>query len=117
MDRQSATFLERLSQWAPIRLICYVAAIMAIAVIAKILTHLFVPPLPSPLHAPLMVARNLLLAMVMFAVYAAGISRKAMFSVPRFRVAANHTAFSRHQFQGQTYSPAEASVLRPQSCR
>lgn len=68
---QSATFLERLSQWAPLRVICYSAAIIAVAIVAKILTHLLVPPLPSPLHAPLMAARNLLLPIAMFAVYAA----------------------------------------------
>jgi uncharacterized protein len=67
---QSPTLVGRLSQWAPIRVIYYVAAIMAIAVIAKILTPLLVPPLPSPLHAPLTLARNLLLPIAMFAVYA-----------------------------------------------
>lgn len=67
---QSATFLDRLSQWVPLRAICYSAAIIAMAIIAKILTHLFVPPLPSPLHAPLTAARNLLLPIAMFAAYA-----------------------------------------------
>lgn len=62
--------LERLSRWAPVRLICYLAAIIALAIIAKILTQLFVPPLPSPLHVPLTAARNLLLPIAMFAVYA-----------------------------------------------
>lgn len=72
---QSATFLDRLSQWAPIRVVCYSAAIIAMAIIAKILTHLFVPPLPSPLHAPLMAVRNLLLPIAMFAVYAVLVRR------------------------------------------
>ena len=45
----------------PVRFICYVAAIVAVAVVAKILTHLFVPPSPSPLHTPLTTVRNLLL--------------------------------------------------------
>lgn len=67
---QSATFLERLSQWAPVRVVCYSAAIVAMAIVAKIWTHLFVPPLPSPLHAPLTAARNLLLPIAMFAAYA-----------------------------------------------
>ena len=62
--------LERLSRWVPVRLICYSVAIIALAIIAKILTHLFVPPLPSPLHVPLMATRNLLLPVAMFAVYA-----------------------------------------------
>jgi membrane protease YdiL (CAAX protease family) len=47
-----------------------VAAILAIAIIAKLLTNLFVPPLPSPLHAPLTLVRNLLLPIAMFVVYA-----------------------------------------------
>jgi uncharacterized protein len=67
---QSPTLLRRLSQWAPIRLIFYVAGILAVAILAKLLTHLFVPPLPSPLHTPLTLARNLLLPVAMFAVYA-----------------------------------------------
>jgi membrane protease YdiL (CAAX protease family) len=67
---QSATLVERLSQWAPARVICYVAAIVATAVVAKILTHLFVPPSPSPLHTPLTTMRNLLLPIAMFAAYA-----------------------------------------------
>lgn len=67
---QSATILERLGQWAPVRVICYLAAIVAMAIVAKVLTHLFVPPLPSPLHAPLMTTRNLLLPIAMFAAYA-----------------------------------------------
>lgn len=70
MTPQSATFLERLSQWAPVRVICYSAAIVAMAIVAKILTHLFVPPMPSALHAPLTAARNLLLPIAMFAAYA-----------------------------------------------
>jgi hypothetical protein len=61
---------ERLSQWAPVRIVCYVAAILALAIVAKILTQLFVPPSPSPLHAPLTMARNLLLPIGMFAAYA-----------------------------------------------
>jgi membrane protease YdiL (CAAX protease family) len=69
-SQSSPTFLRRLSQWAPIRVICYVAAIIAIAIIAKILAQLLVPPSPSPLHEPLMLARNLLLPIAMFAVYA-----------------------------------------------
>jgi len=72
---QSAPFLQRLGQWAPIRVICYSAAIIAMAIIAKILTHLFVPPLPSPLHAPLMAVRNLLLPIAMFAAYAVLVHR------------------------------------------
>jgi uncharacterized protein len=67
---QSATLVERLSQWAPARVICYVATIVAVAVVAKILTHLFVPPSPSPLHTPLTTMRNLLLPIAMFAAYA-----------------------------------------------
>src|SRR5262245_51906294 len=67
---QSPTPMRRLGQWAPIRVICYVAAILAVAAVAKLLTHLFVPPLPSPLHAPLTLVRNLLLPIAMFAVYA-----------------------------------------------
>lgn len=66
----SATLVERLSQWAPARVICYVAAIVAMAIVAKILTHLFVPPSPSPLRTPLMAVRNLLLPIGMFAAYA-----------------------------------------------
>jgi uncharacterized protein len=67
---RSATIVERLSQWAPVRVIGYSAAIVAMAIVAKVFTHLFVPPLPSPLHAPLMTARNLLLPIAMFAAYA-----------------------------------------------
>lgn len=67
---RSAMFLERVSQWAPVRVICYAAAIVAMALVAKILTHLFVPPSPAPLHAPLTTLRNLLLPIAMFAAYA-----------------------------------------------
>ena len=67
---QPAPFLERLSRWAPVRMICYSAAIVAMAIVAKILTRLFVPPSPSPLHASLMAARNLLLPIGMFVAYA-----------------------------------------------
>jgi membrane protease YdiL (CAAX protease family) len=67
---QPATLFERLSQWAPVRVVCYVAAIVALAIVAKLLTQLFVPPSPSPLHAPLTMARNLLLPIGMFAAYA-----------------------------------------------
>jgi CAAX protease family protein len=67
---QPAPFLERLSRWAPVRVICYSAAIVAMAIVAKILTHLFVPPSPSPLHAALTAARNLLLPIGMFVAYA-----------------------------------------------
>ena len=67
---QPATFLGRLSQWAPVRVICYSAAIVVMALVAKLLTHLFVPPSPSALHAPLMAVRNLLLPIAMFVAYA-----------------------------------------------
>ena len=70
MTAQPATFLERLSQWAPVRVICYAAAIVAMAIVAKVLTQLFVPPAPSTLHAPLTAARNLLLPIAMFVAYA-----------------------------------------------
>jgi membrane protease YdiL (CAAX protease family) len=58
------------TQWAPIRILCYSAAIIATAIIAKLLANLFVPPLPSPLHTPLMTVRNVLLPIAMFAAYA-----------------------------------------------
>lgn len=70
MTSESATFLARVSQWAPVRVILYAAAIVAMAVVAKLLTHLFVPPLPSALHVPLTAVRNLLLPIAMFAAYA-----------------------------------------------
>lgn len=62
--------MKTLNQWAPIRLICYAAAIIALAIVAKLLAQLLVPPLPSPMHAPLMAVRNVLLPIAMFAVYA-----------------------------------------------
>lgn len=69
--QQPATAFRRLARWAPFRFLCYAAAIVATAVVAKILSRLLIPPAPSTLHAPLMVVKNLLLPIAMFAVYAA----------------------------------------------
>jgi membrane protease YdiL (CAAX protease family) len=67
---QPKTLLWRLSQWAPFRLLCFAGAIMVVAIAAKILTLLLVPPLPSPMHEPLTLVRNCLLPIAMFGVYA-----------------------------------------------
>ena len=58
-----------LSQWAPVRLLCYAAGIMATAVAATIVTRLLVPPAPSPWHE-LVLIKNALLPLLMLALYA-----------------------------------------------
>jgi hypothetical protein len=59
----------RVTQWAPVRLIVYVGGLAVTVVVATILTHLFVPPAPSPWHA-LVMLKNLLLPVALFALYA-----------------------------------------------
>ena len=58
-----------LSQWAPVRLLCYAAGIMATVVAATIVTRLLVPPAPSPWHE-LVLIKNALLPLLMLALYA-----------------------------------------------
>ena len=65
----SSTLFSRLRRWAPIRLISYVAVILVVAAVVNNLGRLLIPPLPSPLHEPMMVVKNLLLLAAVFALY------------------------------------------------
>lgn len=57
------------AQWSAVRLVCYVAALVATAVVATVVTRLLVPPEPSPWHQ-LVLIKNALLPLAMFAIYA-----------------------------------------------
>ncbi|HEY5095279.1 MAG TPA: type II CAAX endopeptidase family protein [Candidatus Eremiobacteraceae bacterium] len=61
--------LRRLSSWVPLRLLCYALGILAVVVIATILTRLLVPPAPSPWHS-WVILKNVLLPIAAFALYA-----------------------------------------------
>jgi uncharacterized protein len=65
----SSTLFSRLRRWAPIRLISYVAVILVVAAVANILGRLLIPPLPSPLHEPMTLVKNVLLLVAVFALY------------------------------------------------
>lgn len=65
----SETLFTRLRRWMPIRLFVYVAAILVIAIVVSILGKLLIPPLPSPLHEPMTVVKNLILLIAVFALY------------------------------------------------
>ena len=65
----SSTLFRRLRRWAPIRLVGYVAAILLIAIVVNILGKLLIPSLPSPLHEPMTIVKNLLLLVAVFALY------------------------------------------------
>ena len=57
------------ARWIPLRLLCYILAIVACVIAATVLTRLLVPPAPSPLHVWVW-AKNLLLPVVIFYIYA-----------------------------------------------
>lgn len=65
----SSTMFSRLRRWAPIRLVSYVAAILLVAAVVNILGKLLIPPLPSLLHEPMTVVKNVLLLVAVFALY------------------------------------------------
>lgn len=65
----SSTLFRRLRRWAPIRLVGYVAAILLIAIVVNILGKLLIPPMPSPLHEPTTIVKNLFLLVAVFALY------------------------------------------------
>ena len=65
---RSALF-SRLRRLVPIRLVGYIAPILAIAIAVNILGKLLIQPLPSPLHEPMTVTKNLLLLVAVFSLY------------------------------------------------
>lgn len=85
----SSTLFSRLRRWAPIRLISYVAVILVVAAVVNILGRLLIPPLPSPLHEPMTVVKNLLLLVAVFSLY------RLLVSVFERRVA-DETSIRRH---------------------
>ncbi len=64
-----STLFRRLLRWAPIRLIGYVAAILVIGIVFNNLGKLLIPPLPSPLHEPMTIVKNLFLLVAVFTLY------------------------------------------------
>ena len=65
----SSTLFNRLRRWAPFRLISYVAAILIVAAAVNILGKLLIPLLPSSLHEPMTVIKNVLLLGAVFSLY------------------------------------------------
>ena len=65
---KAAVKLMPLSQWIPVRLVCYALGIMGAAVVATLVTRLLVPPAPSPWHQ-LVLIKNALLPFLMLATY------------------------------------------------
>jgi uncharacterized protein len=68
-ENQSSNLFSRMRRWAPIRLISYVAAILVVAAIINIMGKVLIPLLPSSLHEPMTVAKNLLLLVTVFSLY------------------------------------------------
>jgi membrane protease YdiL (CAAX protease family) len=62
--------LARMGHWAIVRILLYVVVLMVALIASTIATNPLIPPAPSPLHHPLLLARNLASPILLLAVYA-----------------------------------------------
>jgi len=63
-------FWQRARRWAPVRIVCYLAALILVLVLFGRAAQALIPPPPSTLHALLLPAKNLAMAAALLVVYA-----------------------------------------------
>lgn len=65
-----AGWLARVSHWAIVRFLIYVVVLVGALIVSTIATNPLIPPAPSPLHHPLLLAKNLASPILLLALYA-----------------------------------------------
>jgi membrane protease YdiL (CAAX protease family) len=63
-------WLARVSHWAIVRFLVYVIVLIGALIASTIATNPLIPPAPSPLHHPLLLAKNLASPILLLALYA-----------------------------------------------